>query len=166
MRDRRGPAVRAVYLCKLSRVPDSATPREALLPGLERLVVASVAITARSLAEVAPELTFVQWRALVLVSAAGDGLAMGLLAAALGSKIAAASRLVGRLRARGLLETRRADDDARVVLVSLTRHGRELHRRVVDRRRRELAVAAAAAATSTPAEALVGRLADVLEGTA
>src|SRR3954470_2907922 len=101
------------------RVTRAAVPTE-LLHQIERVVVASVAMTARALADVAPELTFVQWRVLVLVDAP-DG--VGAIAAALGAKIAATSRLIGRLRARGLVETKRGDADARVVLVTLTARG-------------------------------------------
>jgi DNA-binding MarR family transcriptional regulator len=110
------------------------------LPALERVVVASVAVTARALAEVAPELTFVQWRVLVMLDA-DTGEPVGKVAAALGAKVAAVSRLLGRMRRRGLIETRRDAADARVVRVSLTDAGRELRERVVVRRRADLAAA-------------------------
>ena len=124
------------------------------LAALERVVVASVAVTARALADVAPELTFVQWRVLALLEADGDagagpgthagagaGVPVGHVAAALGAKVAAVSRLLGRMRRRGLIETRRDVTDARVVLVSLTDEGRALRERVIDRRRVDLAAA-------------------------
>jgi DNA-binding MarR family transcriptional regulator len=142
-------------------MPNSAMPRSVLLD-LERIVVASVAVTARALADVAPELTLVQWRVLVLVDRPG-GIPVGSVAAALGAKIAAMSRLVGRLRQRGLVETRRSGDDARVVLVSMTEQGLHLRNRVVDRRRRELRSAIADARLTPEAAPLFGRLAAVLE---
>src|SRR4051794_27720928 len=127
---------------------DVATEADVLL-GLERIAVASVAVTARALADVAPHLTFVQWRVLVLVDEPG-GRAVGWISQELGAKIAAISRLIGRLRARGLVETRRSDGDARIVLVSLTDAGAELRTRVVERRRDELR--AAVEKTRLPAE--------------
>jgi DNA-binding MarR family transcriptional regulator len=133
-----------------------------VLLDLERIVVASVAVTARALADVAPELTLVQWRVLVLVDRPG-GIPVGSIAAALGTKIASASRLVGRLRQRGLVQTRRSEDDARVVLVSMTAQGLDLRNRVVDRRRRELHAAIADARLTPAAAPLLERMATVLE---
>ncbi len=137
----------------------------AVLLDLERMVVASVAITARALAEVAPELTFVQWRVLVLVDPP-EGVGVGSIALALGAKIAAMSRLIGRLRAHGLVETRRAADDARVVLVSLTDRGRDLRARVTERRRSELRAAIAPGQVRPGTSRVIARLATVLEGLA
>jgi DNA-binding MarR family transcriptional regulator len=110
------------------------------LPALERLVIAAVAVTARALAEVAPELSFVQWRVLALLDAE-TGEPVGHVANAVGAKVAAVSRLVGRMRRRGLVDTRRDAADARVVRVFLTDAGRALRERVIDRRRRDLAAA-------------------------
>jgi len=135
------------------------------MPTLERIVVAAVAITARALAEVAPELTFVQWRVIVLVDQP-DGIAVGALAAALGAKIAAMSRLVGRLRGRGLVSTQRSETDARVVLVTLTPAGSDLRSRVVERRRQELRAALANTALPADAALVMGRVAAALEGLA
>jgi DNA-binding MarR family transcriptional regulator len=134
------------------------------LPTLERIVVASVAITARALAEVAPELTFVQWRVLVLVDRP-EGIAVGALATALGSKMAAMSRLVGRLRARDLVDAHRGEDDARLVLVTLTTTGAELRSRVVERRRDELRAALALTALPADARRVMERVAAALEET-
>jgi DNA-binding MarR family transcriptional regulator len=133
-----------------------------VLLDLERIVVASVAVTARARAVVAPELTLVQWRVLVLVDRPGR-IPVGSIAAALGTKIASASRLVGRLRQRGLVQTRRSEDDARVVLVSMTAQGLDLRNRVVDRRRRELHAAIADARLTPAAAPLLERMATVLE---
>ena len=130
--------------------------------GLERVVVASVAVTARALAEVAPELTFLQWRVLVLVDAP-DGMGVGQLATALDAKIAAVSRLIGRLRVRGLVETRRGDSDARTVFVRLTAKGEDLRQRVVERRRLELRAAVGQAQLPRETVATIDWLAGALE---
>ncbi|HJP88044.1 MAG TPA: MarR family transcriptional regulator [Candidatus Limnocylindrales bacterium] len=142
----------------------SATPASTLLD-LERIVVASVGVTARAHAMDASELTLLQWRALVLIDVP-EGLAVGGLAAALGAKIAATSRLVGRLRDRGLVATERASDDARVVRVTLTGAGRELRARIVARRRLELQAALDGAGLPSGAASVVERLAELLEGIA
>jgi DNA-binding MarR family transcriptional regulator len=142
-------------------VTHSATS-ETIAENLERIVIASVAVTARALADVSPELTLVQWRVLVLVDQHG-GMGIGPIAAALGTKIAAVSRLIGRLRARGLVETRRGESDARLVLVSLTPKGEELRARVVERRRAELSVALAQLLLQDQAARTVDLLADALE---
>jgi DNA-binding MarR family transcriptional regulator len=131
------------------------------MDSVERLVVASVAVTARALNESAPDLTFAQWRVLVLVDRP-DGMAVGAIAAALGAKIAAVSRLVGRLNRRGLVTTRRGHQDARIVLVALTAAGAELRNRVVKNRRIELADLLAEAGMDASAEPLIERLASVL----
>jgi DNA-binding MarR family transcriptional regulator len=129
--------------------------------GLERIVVASVAVTARALAEAAPDLTLLQWRLLVLIDTP-QGMGVGQVAAALGAKIAAVSRLIGRLRARGLVETRRGEGDARLVFVSLTAKGRKIRRRVVERRRAELRDAVSRTRLPDNAIATIDWLADAL----
>ena len=135
---------------------------EELLSGVERIVVAAVGVTARAVNEVAPDLTLGQWRVLVLVDRPG-GMPVGAVSAALGAKIAATSRLVGRLQRRGLVETRRAETDGRVVLVSLTSAGETLRTRIVERRRAELVMRLADAPRTAQAERLVERLAEALE---
>jgi DNA-binding MarR family transcriptional regulator len=133
-----------------------------LLPALERIVVASVAATARALAETAPELTFLQWRVLVLVDQA-DGIPVGAIATALNAKIAAVSRLIGRMKSRGLVETHRGEQDARVVLVTLTNAGASLKALVVERRRIELETALVNAPLGPDAMAIIQTLADAME---
>jgi DNA-binding MarR family transcriptional regulator len=135
---------------------------EATLLDLERVVVASVAVTALAVAEVAPELTFLQWRLLVLVDEPA-GVPESTVAASLGSKLAATSRLVGRLRDRGLVETHRAEADARVTLVALTDSGRSLRAQVVQRRRLALRRALAESGVGQRGIDLRG-LADALAG--
>ncbi len=131
---------------------------------LEQLVMASVALTARVLADVAPELTFLQWRALVILAEPEDrdGTRIGGLASALGASVSASSRVVRRLESRGFVEGSRAHPDRRVRLVQLTPTGRSLHDGVMERRRAELARIAAAALPGD--EAVIRRLARALGG--
>jgi len=139
--------------------------RADVTPELERIVVASVAITARVLAEVSPELTFIQWRVLVVVGSAPQGIAVGSLAAELGAHLAAMSRLVGRLRARGLVATAKDPSDARVTLVRLTEAGARLRDAVVDRRRSTLAWGLQLHGLAIADAAAAARIATILEAT-
>lgn len=131
---------------------------------LERIVVASVAITARVLAEVAPDLTFLQWRAIVVIDQAIDGIAVGALATELGARLAATSRLVGRLRAHELVSTAKDSVDARVTIVRLSGEGVSLRTAVVDRRRSTLASAVEQGRLATTDLATASRIAVALEG--
>jgi DNA-binding MarR family transcriptional regulator len=132
-----------------------------LLLALERVVVASIGLTARALADVAPDLTLAQWRVIVVVDAPG-GVAVTQIASVLGGKIAAVSRLLGRLRRRGLIATRRDEADARVIRVSLTEQGRGLRDRVVARRRADLGEAVGKIDVGADTERVLRQLAGAL----
>ena len=106
---------------------------------LERLVVASVAITARAIAAADAELTFMQWRVLLVVGEREEGQAVGEIAARIGAHASPASRVVSRLKRRGLVSTDKGDMDRRVVCVRLTAAGRDLRARVLDRRGQDIA---------------------------
>ncbi|HYL40251.1 MAG TPA: MarR family transcriptional regulator [Candidatus Binatus sp.] len=112
---------------------------------LEHLVRASVALTARVLGEVAPDLTFLQWRALVILGSPGDsnGTSIGALASALAMSVSATSRVVRRLESRGLLDGSRSASDRRVRLVRLSPVGQGLFDEVMERRRIALVQVAA-----------------------
>jgi DNA-binding MarR family transcriptional regulator len=141
----------------------SRSTADDLAGDLERIAVASVALTARALAEVAPELTLLQWRVLVLLGQEADGVAVGAIAAALGSRLPAASRLVGRLRSHGLVETRKDAADARVTVASLTAAGRDLRADVLAARRRALAWAVSGRGLSLADAGAARRIAAVIE---
>jgi DNA-binding MarR family transcriptional regulator len=126
------------------------------LTALEDMVVASVGVTARAVALVAPDVTLLQWRLVVVLGGVPDGVTVSELAGHLGSRLPATSRLLGRLRARGLVRTRKHAADARVSVVELTPAGRDMWEDVRDRRRDDLRDALALADLS-PGEA------DVLE---
>jgi DNA-binding MarR family transcriptional regulator len=122
---------------------------------LERLVVGSVAVTARAIAAADAELTFMQWRVLLVVGDHDEGAAVGEIASRIGAHASPASRVVSRLKLRGLVRTDRDDLDKRVVRVRLTKTGRELRTRVLEQRSRDLAaVLASASLTPTEAEAI------------
>ena len=136
---------------------------EDLVTVLERLVVGSVAITARAIASADAELTFMQWRVLLVVGEHDEGAAVGAIAARIGAHASPASRVVSRLKRRGLVRTDRDSLDGRVVRVTLTQPGRDLRYRVLEQRSRDLAaVLAAASMTSADAE-VVAKLARSFE---
>lgn len=111
---------------------------ESAIDLLERVVVASVAITARAIATAEADLTFVQWRVLVIVGEGGDGATVSEIATRLGANPSPASRLISRLRRRGLASATKDDPDRRVTRVRLTPLGRTLRGRVLAARRRDL----------------------------
>jgi DNA-binding MarR family transcriptional regulator len=112
---------------------------EDLVGVFERLVVGSVAITARAIAAADAELTFMQWRVLLVVGECEDGQTVGEIAARIGAHASPASRVVSRLKRRALVSTEKGGLDKRVVCVRLTAVGRNLRARVLDLRRRDIA---------------------------
>jgi DNA-binding MarR family transcriptional regulator len=106
---------------------------------IEQLVVGSVAITARAVASADADLTFMQWRVLLVVGEDEEGRAVGEIATRIGAHASPASRVVSRLKHRGLVSTGRRDLDKRVVCVRLTDAGRDLRSRVLELRARDIA---------------------------
>ncbi len=102
---------------------------------LDRLVVGSVAITARAIADAGADLTFVQWRVLLVVGEGPDGATVGEVAARIGSNQSPASRLIARMKGRGLLQSAKADPDGRVTRITLTAAGRDLRENILSLRR-------------------------------
>jgi len=103
---------------------------------LEAIAQGSVAITTRALAPVGVELTFAQWRVLVIVGEKRhDGATISEVATRLGAEISPVSRLVSRLVRRGLVETHKDPHDRRVTRVVLTKAGLSSRENVMARRR-------------------------------
>jgi DNA-binding MarR family transcriptional regulator len=136
--------------------PEGSAVIEAVL-GASRVLVA---IAARSLAEVAEEVTLPQYRALVVLASKGPQ-RVASLAEALGVTPPTATRMCDRLVRKRLLRRRSVPEDRREVRLSLTPEGRRLVEEVTQRRRAEIA---ALLAKISPADqvamiALFGRLA-------
>jgi len=134
------------------------------LNALQQVIAVLVAVTARALAELPAghELTMVQWRALIVVNTSRPT-RVGDVAAGVGVSMPSASRLVKRLRQRGLIETSRDAANRRAILVRLTAEGQ----RVTDatlRRRLELVEAELATRDPLPAatDEVLGALATAL----
>jgi DNA-binding MarR family transcriptional regulator len=131
-------------------VASRSTPTEAVTRSeVDAALSASralVAVAARSLAS-AGDVTLPQYRALVLVAAAGSVTASR-LADGLGVHISTVTRLVDRLVDRELLHRERSALNGREVDIRLAPAGRRLLASVTRRRRRELETVLAAMSAS------------------
>jgi DNA-binding MarR family transcriptional regulator len=99
---------------------------------------ALVAIAARSLGDVADEVTLSQYRALVVLASRGPQ-RVAPLAEALGVTASTATRMCDRLVRKGLIVRRHEREDRRQVRLSLASDGRRLVDAVTLRRRQEIA---------------------------
>jgi DNA-binding MarR family transcriptional regulator len=97
-----------------------------------------VAVAARSLADVAEEVTLTQYRTLVVLASRGPQNLVG-LADAVGVAPATATRMCDRLVRKDLIRRRTERDDRRQLRVALTAKGRSLVDAVTGRRRQEIA---------------------------
>jgi DNA-binding MarR family transcriptional regulator len=110
---------------------------ERVVEAIERLMMEAVGVTTVALGQASPnlELSFPQWRALVVVGAVDDGIRIGEIAARIGSAAPATSRLVRRLERRGLVSSERDEADRRATRVRLTDAGEEIRTALIERRR-------------------------------
>jgi DNA-binding MarR family transcriptional regulator len=113
------------------RVPDSVV--DAVLSASRVLV----AVAARSLSDMAEEVTLTQYRTLVVLASRGPQNLAG-LAEAVGVTPATATRMCDRLVRKELVRRRNERNDRRQLRVALTAKGRSLVDAVTDRRRREI----------------------------
>ena len=119
----------------------------------------AVAITTRAIATVGLELTFAQWRVLVVVGGSADGATVTEIASRLGAEISPVSRLVTRLARRGLVVARKDEQDRRVTRVTITDDGKEIRETVLGHRREMLADVLAEAGPLAPdVEAALDRI--------
>jgi DNA-binding MarR family transcriptional regulator len=98
---------------------------------------ALVGVAARSLGDVAEEVTLAQYRVLVELAARGSQYVAD-LASVLRVGPSTATRMCDRLVRKGLISRRRSTTDRRLVKVSLAQLGRDLVVEVTARRRQEL----------------------------
>jgi len=127
---------------------------EGLLRALESVVVGAVGLTTRTLEATTPELelTFTQWRVLLVVGEHPAGIRIGALAIRVGTSVPSMSRLVRRLDLRGLVTAERGQDDRRATLVRLTPTGSAVRQRILDDRRERLTDLLATVPSQTRAE--------------
>ena len=140
----------------------SAMVRRSSADLLERIIVAGVAITTRALSEARPalDLTFPQWRAMIVVGERPDGARVSEVAAGVGVTLPATSRLLRRLAARGLVEISGDELDRRASRARLTPAGQSARDAIVAYRRKRIAETVRLA---PPAPASLADLADLAD---
>jgi DNA-binding MarR family transcriptional regulator len=121
--------------------PDTPTAdrafADALAADLERIAVGAVDLTTRALTHAAAgfDLTFPQWRALLVLGEEQDGARIGAVAARVGVTLPATSRLLRRLERRGLTTLAIDEQDRRATRARLTDRGREVRAAILAHRR-------------------------------
>lgn len=96
-----------------------------------------VAVAARSLGDIAEEVTLTQYRTLVVLASRGPQ-SLAELAEAVAVTPPTATRMCDRLIKKGLILRRQDRDDRRLIRLSLAKRGRDLVDDVTRRRRREI----------------------------
>jgi DNA-binding MarR family transcriptional regulator len=96
-----------------------------------------VAVAARSLSDIAEEVTLTQYRTLVVLASRGPQNLVG-LAEGVAVTPATATRMCDRLVKKKLIVRQSEQDDRRQVRLALTKKGLRLVSDVTDRRRREI----------------------------
>ncbi len=139
------------------RTQNAANPPgvDALADDLERIAVGAVGLTTLALAQADAgfELTFPQWRALLVLGERSDGARIGEVAARVGVTLPATSRLLRRLERRGLTILSVDESDRRATRARLTGRGRTVRLAILAHRRaalREIAVGLAHAGEDAP----------------
>ena len=115
-------------------LPPSAT--DALTDHLERIAVGAVGLTTRALAQADAgfDLTFPQWRALLVLGEDADGARVGEVATRVGVTVPATSRLLRRLERRGLTTLSVDERDRRATRARLTDRGRTVRGAILTQR--------------------------------
>jgi DNA-binding MarR family transcriptional regulator len=117
---------------------DRAVDRDELVDAVLAASRALVAVAARSLANLAEDVTLAQYRVLVELAARGPQRPAD-LASAMDVDRSTVTRMCERLVRKHLVHRRRVSTDRRTVRVSLAPAGRELVQEVTRRRRAEIA---------------------------
>ena len=119
---------------------------------LEQIIFAGVAMTTVAIASARPgfDLTFPQWRVVVILGAAPEGARISDVARQVGVTLPATSRQLHRLERRGLVTVTRDERDRRAAVARLTVEG-ERARASIIADRKALIVAAATPLESDPA---------------
>jgi DNA-binding MarR family transcriptional regulator len=141
-------------------------PPADLIGVLERIVIGGVAITTRALADATPglDLTFPQWRSLLVIGEDPPGITISQVAARVGVTVPATSRQLRRLARRGLVGIEHDPEDRRALRVSLTREGTRVRNAILAYRALRIARLARPFRPSEEAMVLLAGLADAFEG--
>jgi DNA-binding MarR family transcriptional regulator len=116
----------------------TALPRDEIIDSLLLASRAMVALAGRTLAELDPDVTLPQSRALIVLASRGPQRVTD-IAADLGVAPSTATRMCDRLVRKGLIRRYRSATNRREVRLSLTPSGQSLVRDLAKRRRTELA---------------------------
>ena len=148
-------------------VPASFEIGDGIAADLERIVVGAVGLTTRALAQADTgfELTFPQWRALLVLGEGEDGARIGEVATRVGVTLPATSRLLRRLERRGLTAFAPDELDRRATRARLTIRGRGVRAAILEDRRAALREIARTLSTSEGLDLAAGlrAIADELE---
>jgi len=108
---------------------------------LERIIFAGVAMTTVALGSVRPaiDLTFPQWRVVVVLGGEPDGVRISEVAQQVGVTLPATSRQLRRLERRGLVAVAPDQRDRRAAIARLTDEGLRARDAVIAYRRAQLA---------------------------
>ncbi len=115
----------------------AGTAADSLADDLERIAIGAVGLTTRALAgaNTGFELTFPQWRALLVLGEREGGARIGEVASRVGATLPATSRLLRRLERRGLTTLAVDDADRRATRARLTERGLAVRATIVAHRR-------------------------------
>jgi MarR family transcriptional regulator, organic hydroperoxide resistance regulator len=136
----------------------------AVAASLERIVFAGVALTTVAISSARPgfELTFPQWRVLVVLGDAPEGVRISDVATRVGVTLPATSRQLRRLERRGLLTVGRDERDRRAAIVRLTAEGQDARDAIVAYRRARIAEIAEPFEENAALRRELDRIADAL----
>jgi DNA-binding MarR family transcriptional regulator len=117
--------------------PGKAPAVASITDDLERIAIGMVGLTTRALAHAESdlELTFPQWRAILVVGAEIEGARIGEVAARVGGTLPATGRLLRRLERRDLVALATDDADRRATRARLTERGLAMRETILSHRR-------------------------------
>jgi DNA-binding MarR family transcriptional regulator len=115
----------------------TVTSDPTLAEALEQIIFAGVALTTIAISTARPafDLTFPQWRVLVVLGRASTGFRIGEVARRVGVTLPATSRQLRRLGRRGLIEVYPDPSDRRASRARLTPAGAQVYEAIVAYRR-------------------------------
>jgi DNA-binding MarR family transcriptional regulator len=124
-----------------SDVTEVPMSRDEVVDSLGAIVFGGVAMTASALqhATDGQEVTFVQWRAILVIGEHEEGRRVGEVAAFVNAALSTTSRLLRRLERRGLLTLAQDEEDRRATRARLTDAGVRVRSSVLAYRRDEIA---------------------------
>ena len=122
------------------RTVQTPSAADAFADDLERFAVGAVGLTTRALAQADAgfELTFPQWRAILVLGEDPDGARIGEVATRVGVTLPATSRLLRRLERRGMTTRSVDEQDRRATRARLTERGSKVRAAILAYRREAL----------------------------